>query len=39
MIRKGLVERGVVHGFIKKTQKAPPADIALAQKRMKEMMA
>jgi len=28
---------GVVHGFIKKTQKTPPADIALAQKRMKEM--
>lgn len=29
---------GVVHGFIKKTRKTPPADIALAQKRMKEMM-
>ena len=29
---------GVVHGFIKKTQKTPPADIALAQKRMKEML-
>jgi phage-related protein len=28
---------GVVHGFIKKTRKMPPADIALAQKRMKEM--
>jgi len=28
---------GVVHGFIKKTQKTPSADIALAQKRMKEM--
>ena len=28
---------GVVHGFIKKTRKTPPADIALAQKRMKEM--
>jgi phage-related protein len=27
---------GVVHGFIKKTQKTPPAEIALAQKRMKE---
>jgi len=27
----------VVHGFIKKTRKTPPADIALAQKRMKEM--
>jgi phage-related protein len=30
---------GVVHGFIKKTQKTPPAEIALAQKRMKEMIA
>ena len=29
---------GVLHGFIKKTQKTPPAEIALAQKRMKEMM-
>jgi phage-related protein len=29
---------GILHGFIKKTQKAPPADIALAQRRMKEMM-
>jgi phage-related protein len=29
---------GVVHGFIKKTQKTPPAEIALAQKRMKEMV-
>lgn len=28
---------GVVHGFIKKTQKTPPSDIKLAQKRMKEM--
>ncbi len=28
---------GVVHGFIKKTQKTPPEDIALARKRMKEM--
>ena len=28
---------GVVHGFIKKTRKTPPADIALAQKRMKDM--
>ncbi len=28
---------GVVHGFIKKTRKTLPADIALAQKRMKEM--
>jgi phage-related protein len=30
---------GVVHGFIKKTQKTPPEDIALARKRMKEMKA
>ena len=29
---------GVLHGFIKKTQKTPPAEIALAKKRMKEMM-
>ena len=29
---------GVVHGFIKKTQKTPPAEIALAQKRMKDRM-
>jgi phage-related protein len=29
---------GVVHGFIKKTQRTPPAEIALAQKRMKEMV-
>jgi phage-related protein len=28
---------GVVHGFIKKTQKTPPEDIALARRRMKEM--
>ncbi len=29
---------GVLHGFIKKTQKTPPAEIALAKKQMKEMM-
>jgi phage-related protein len=28
---------GIVHGFIKKTQKTPPEDLALARKRMKEM--
>jgi phage-related protein len=28
---------GVVHGFVKKTQKTPPEDLALARKRMKEM--
>jgi phage-related protein len=28
---------GVLHGFIKKTHKTPPTEIALAQ-RMKEMM-
>jgi phage-related protein len=28
---------GVVHGFINKTQKTPPADIALAERRLKEM--
>jgi len=29
---------GVVHGFIKKTQKTPADDLELARKRMKEMM-
>lgn len=28
---------GVVHGFIKKTQKTPPDDLALARRRMQEM--
>jgi phage-related protein len=28
---------GIVHGFIKKTQKTPPEDLDLARKRMKEM--
>ena len=28
---------GVVHGFIKKTQKTPEADLDIARKRMKEM--
>jgi phage-related protein len=30
---------GVVHGFIKKTQKTLAGDLELARKRMKEMMA
>ena len=30
---------GVVHGFIKKTQKTPAEDLALARRRMKEMKA
>ena len=30
---------GVVHGFIKKAQKTPVADLELARKRMKEMQA
>jgi phage-related protein len=30
---------GVVHGFIKKTQKTPQDDIALARRRMKDMKA
>ena len=30
---------GVVHGFIKKTQKTPADDLDLARKRMKEMKA
>jgi phage-related protein len=29
---------GVVHGFIKKTRKTPADDLALARRRMKEMM-
>ncbi len=28
---------GVVHGFIKKTQKTPAEDLQLARRRMKEM--
>ncbi len=28
---------GVVHGFIKKTQRTPPAELALARQRMREM--
>jgi len=30
---------GVVHGFIKKTQKTPDNDLEIARKRMKEMQA
>ena len=30
---------GVVHGFIKKTQKTPAEDLALARRRIKEMQA
>ena len=30
---------GVVHGFIKKTQKTPSDDLDLARRRMKEMLA
>jgi phage-related protein len=30
---------GVVHGFIKKTQKTPAEDLDLARRRMKEMTA
>ena len=28
----------IFHAFTKKTQKTPPAEIALAQKRLKEML-
>jgi phage-related protein len=28
---------GVVHGFVKKTQKTPPQDLQMARRRMKEM--
>jgi len=27
----------LLHGFVKKTQKTPPADLALARKRLKEI--
>jgi phage-related protein len=30
---------GVVHGFIKKTQKTPPNELEIARTRMKEMKA
>ncbi len=30
-------EMVLLHGFVKKTQKTPPADLALAMKRMKEI--
>ncbi len=29
---------GVVHGFIKKTQRTPPDDLALARHRMRDML-
>ena len=29
---------GLVHGFIKKTQRTPPDDLALARRRMQEMI-
>lgn len=29
---------GVVHGFIKKTQRTPPGDLALARQRMRDML-
>jgi phage-related protein len=34
-VHKGRI--GVVHGFIKKTQKTPQDEVELARKRMKEM--
>lgn len=30
-------EMVLLHGFVKKTQKTPPADLSLARKRMKEI--
>ena len=30
-------EMVLLHGFVKKTQKTPPPDLALARKRMKEI--
>jgi phage-related protein len=29
---------GIVHGFVKKTQRTPPEDLALARQRMQEMI-
>jgi phage-related protein len=29
---------GVVHGFVKKTQRTPPDDLALARERMRDML-
>ena len=43
LVHTGLVERSnqnpevPVHGFIKKTQKTPADDLALAKRRMKEV--
>lgn len=34
-VREGRI--GVVHGFIKKTEKTPAADLEIARRRMKEM--
>jgi phage-related protein len=31
-------EMVLLHGFVKKTQKTPPADLELARKRLKEVM-
>ena len=38
-IERAAERLGVVHGFIKKTQKTPAEDLDLARRRMKEMMA
>jgi phage-related protein len=35
-VAKGRI--AVVHGFVKKTQKTPAADMTLAEKRMQEML-
>ena len=29
---------GVLHGFVKKTQRTPPDDLAIAHQRMREML-
>lgn len=29
---------GIVHGFIKKTRRTPPGDLALARQRMRDML-
>jgi phage-related protein len=36
-VREGRI--GVVHGFVKKTRRTPPEDLALARQRMQEMIA
>ena len=39
MVMQAWLLATLLHGFIKKTQKTPPDDLALARKRMQEMKA